>query len=104
MLRQLDRFSSNRIQTLLWGFSARSSVLLLISNCSVLVLKSKLLTFSKFRTEEFSQFKFSHFGVLCEICEIFHHTNFLAIRYVAVLDRIDYPVAHLGHITEFDVL
>ena len=39
---RLDRLSSNRIQTLLWGFSARPSLLLSISNCSVLlVLESK---------------------------------------------------------------
>ena len=52
-LGRLDRLSSNRIQTLLWGFSARISLLLSISNCSVLlVLESKFLTFSKFRTEK----------------------------------------------------
>ena len=50
---QLNRLSSNRIQTLLWGFSARPSLLLSISNCSVLlVLESKCLTFSKFLTEK----------------------------------------------------
>ena len=38
---------------LLWGFNARPSLLLSISNCSVLlVLESKVLTFSKFRMEK----------------------------------------------------
>ena len=42
MLGRLNRLSSNRIQTLLWGFSARPSLSLSISNCSVLlVLESK---------------------------------------------------------------
>ena len=42
MLGRLDRLSSNRIQTLLWGLSARPSLLLSISNCCVLlVLESK---------------------------------------------------------------
>ena len=36
------RVTGNRIQTLLWGFSARPSLSLSISNCSVLlVLESK---------------------------------------------------------------
>ena len=35
---RLDCLSSNRIQTLLWGFSARPSLLLSISNCSVLLV------------------------------------------------------------------
>ena len=37
-LGRLDRLSSNRIQTLVWGFSARPSLLLSISNCSVLLM------------------------------------------------------------------
>ena len=52
-LGQLDRLSSNRIQMLLREFSARPSLLLSISNCSVLLmLESKFLTFSKFCTEK----------------------------------------------------
>ena len=51
MLGRLDHLSSNRIQTLLWEFSARPSLLLSISNCSVLLVLE--LTFSKFRTENF---------------------------------------------------
>ena len=42
MLGWLDHLSSNKIQTLLWGFSARPPLLLSVSNCSVLlVLESK---------------------------------------------------------------
>ena len=53
-LGQLDRLSSNRIHTLLWGFSARPSLLLLNSNCSVLlVLESKLSRFLNFAWKKF---------------------------------------------------
>ena len=52
---RLDRLSSNRIQTLLWGFSARPSLLLSISNCSVLlVLESKFWRFLNFARKKFS--------------------------------------------------
>ena len=62
-LGRLDRLLSNRIQTLLWGFSTRPSLLLSISNCSVLLmLESTFLTFerSKFLTES-SNFRILEF-------------------------------------------
>ena len=64
-LGRLNRLLSNRIHTLLWGFSARPS---LFHSRSQTVQR-----FQNFARKKFSQFKFSHLGVLCEICEILHH-------------------------------
>ena len=70
---RLNHLLSNRIQTLPWGFSARPSLLLLISICSVLELKFRRL--QSFARKNFLQFKFSCLGVLCEICKTLHHTK-----------------------------
>ena len=68
-------FVSNRIQSLLWGFSAGPS-LLLFDLKLFCALRGRIdVSESKFRTKKFSWFKFSHLGVLCEICEILHHTK-----------------------------
>ena len=72
---------------LLWGFNARASLLLSISNCSVLlVLKSKVLTFSKFRMEKIFVGLNFHILKFCvkyaKFCTI---RKFPAIRYVTLL-------------------
>ena len=72
-LGRLVCLPSTRIQSLLWGFSARPSLLLLDLKLFCAPHGRIDVSESKFRTEKFFVILISHIGVLCEICKILHH-------------------------------
>ena len=80
---RLNHLLSNRIQTLPWGFSARPSLLLLISICSVLESKFRLL--QSFVRKNFSQLNFRILEFYAKYAKFCTIQKIPAIRYFPLL-------------------